>query len=122
MVDVVTTDEFLEWYSGLDDADTRAVLYSVRILEGAGVQLGYPHSSQIKSSKALRELRVQSRGRPLRIFYAFDPHRDAVLLIGGCKEGLSDQRFYGEFVPKAEAIWETYLAEQVEGLHDDGHD
>ena len=80
-------------------------------LEVKGVSLPYPYSSAIKSSKkyALRELRVQAGGRPLRILYAFDPGRNAVLLIGGDKTG--NDRFYEEFTPKAERIWEAYLRE-----------
>jgi hypothetical protein len=35
-------------------------------------------------------------GNPLRIFYAFDPRRRAILLIGGDKTG--NDRFYGEYV------------------------
>jgi hypothetical protein len=58
---------------------------------------------------ALRELVVQSKGRPLRVFYAFDPARNAVLLIGGDKT--ANARFYEEYVPKAEAIWAEYLRE-----------
>jgi hypothetical protein len=46
----------------------------------------------------------------LRIFYAFDPTRQAVLLIGGDKTG--DDRFYEYMTPLAEAIWEEYLREQ----------
>jgi len=46
----------------------------------------------------------------LRVLYAFDPRRQAVLLIGGDKTG--DGRFYERMVPKAEAIWEQYLREQ----------
>ena len=42
----------------------------------------------------MRELRVQSGGRPIRVFYAFDPRRMAILLIGGDKTG--DDRFYDE--------------------------
>jgi hypothetical protein len=33
-----------------------------------------------------------SEGRPIRVFYAFDPRRTAVLLMGGDKTG--DGRFY----------------------------
>jgi hypothetical protein len=55
----------------------------------------------------LRELRIQSRGRPLRVFYAFDPLRQAVLLLGGDKTG--DDRFYVSMVPRVEAIWVQYL-------------
>jgi hypothetical protein len=45
----------------------------------------------------MRELRVQSSGKPLRVFYAFDPRRMAILLIGGDKT--SDKRFYERMVP-----------------------
>lgn len=44
----------------------------------------------------------------MRVFYAFDPLRRAVLLLGGDKTG--DDRFYETFVPRAEQIWAEYLA------------
>jgi len=46
---------------------------------------------------------------PLRIIYAFDAQRQAVLILGGDKTG--DDRFYSWMIPKAEAIWEQYLQE-----------
>lgn len=79
-------------------------------LEQHGVTLGHSHSSSIHSAKEpIRELRIQSGGRPIRMFYAFDPDRQAVLLIGGEKTG--DTRFYEIYVPKGEAIWREYLVE-----------
>lgn len=82
----------------------------VGVLQEKGVTLGSPHSSAIKGSKiALRELRVQSGGKPLRVFYAFDPKRQAVLLIGGDKTGR--KRFYADMIVKAELIWKDYLQE-----------
>ena len=48
----------------------------------------------------------------MRVFYAFDPRRNAVLLLGGNKAG--NKRFYRELVPRAEAIWERYLEETKE--------
>ena len=73
MVEVIATDEFAEWYAGLDWPDADAVTKMVGLLEDRGVALAFPHSSQIKGSRiALRELRVQSGGRPLRVFYVFD--------------------------------------------------
>jgi hypothetical protein len=63
----------------------------------------------------MRELRVQSGGNPLRIFYAFDPRRTAILLIGGNKTG--KDRFYKEHVKLADGLYETYLEElRAEGL------
>jgi hypothetical protein len=117
IVEVVATDEFAAWYELLDDGDTEAVSRGVERLEQQGVALGHPYSSAIQGTKhPLRELRVQSGGRPLRVIYAFDPRRQAVLLIGGDKTG--DDRFYEVYMPKAETIWEQYLREQEEGLHD----
>jgi hypothetical protein len=63
----------------------------------------------------MRELRVQSGGRPLRNFYAFDPRRSAILLIGGDKTG--DNRFYVRTIPIADALYDTYIDEiRKEGL------
>jgi len=45
----------------------------------------------------------------LRVFYAFDPRRQAVLLLGGDKTG--DNCFYERMVPLAEQIRRAYLAE-----------
>jgi hypothetical protein len=53
---------------------------------------------------------VQSGGRPLRISYAFDPRRTAVLLIGGDKTG--DARFYERMIPIADELYDEHLAEE----------
>lgn len=110
MVEIVVTNEFTSWYQGLNEKDADAVILVVDLLEARGATLGYPYSSSIKGSYiALRELRIQSAGHPLRVFYAFDPARQAVLLIGGDKTG--DKRFYEKYVPRAEALWAEYLRE-----------
>ena len=112
VVEVIATDEFAVWYDGLIDADTLAVTRVVDLLAARGVALGFPYSSDIKGSRyALRELRIQSAGRPLRVLYAFDPKRQAVLLLGADKTGMNDDRFYRTYVPLAEALWEEYLSE-----------
>ena len=56
----------------------------------------------------MRELRVQSGGRPLRVFYAFDPRRMVILLIGGDKTG--DRRFYERMIPVADTLYDDHLA------------
>jgi hypothetical protein len=108
MVKIEGTDEFEAWFLALADRDAEAVARAVGLLEQKGVTLGFPHSSGIKGSLAMRELRVQSGGRPLRVFYAFDPLRRAVLLLGGDKTG--NPRFYEALVPRAERIWAKYIA------------
>ncbi len=111
MVEVVATDEFAEWWEDLDGSEAADVARVVDLLELQGTELGFPYSSALKDTGfAIRELRIQSKGRPFRVFYAFDPWRQAVLLIGGDKTG--EDRFYETFIPKAERIWEQYLAEE----------
>ena len=57
----------------------------------------------------MRELRIQSGGNPLRVFYAFDSRRSAILLIGGDKTG--NDRFYETFTPVADELYDIHLAE-----------
>lgn len=113
MVEVITTDEFVDWYRDLDDSAVEDVTVAVDVLANQGIALGYPRSSSIEgASFALRELRVQSNGRPIRVFYAFDPRRQAVLLIGGNKTG--DDRFYKTMVPLSERLWKEYLSDTAQ--------
>lgn len=113
MTEVLATDEFRDWYLGLSDAAADSVTIAVERLEQLGVALGYPHCSEIRGSVyALRELRVAAGHSPLRVIYAFDPRRNAVLLLGGNKA--KSNRFYRDFVPRAETIWQRYLAKTEE--------
>src|SRR6266481_3089 len=68
--DVEHTDEFAEWYHGLSEAQQDDVTAAGLLLIEQGPQLPFPYSSGINGSKHahMRELRVQSGGRPLRIF------------------------------------------------------
>ena len=82
--------------------------------------LGHPASSAIKGAWfALRELRIKSSGHALRVFYAFDPRRNAVLILGGDKTGQNSDDFYEEMIRKSERIWKDYLAEQKRGEHEE---
>jgi|SRR5580704_15702483 hypothetical protein len=114
--EVIVTDEFKAWYEGLSEAEQDRVAFSVGLLEERGATLPHPYSSSIKGATfALRELRTQADGDPLRTLYAFDPSRRAVLLIGGGKTG--DNRFYDRMVPLAERIWREYLGESGPKKH-----
>ncbi|MBI4691711.1 MAG: type II toxin-antitoxin system RelE/ParE family toxin, partial [Nitrospirae bacterium] len=53
------------------------------------------------------ELRVQNKQRIFRIFFAFDPDRSAILLIGGDKKG--DSQFYQRMIPIADALLDKHL-------------
>jgi hypothetical protein len=60
------------------------------------------------------ELRPPSSGTSkIRILFAFDPWRSAILLVAGNKEGKWN-RWYTEAIPKAEQLYEVYLKERAE--------
>ena len=107
--EVASTTEFDAWRQGLTPAQQKTVSRKVGELEVKGPMLRFPDSSQVRGSRhgVMRELRVQSGGRPLRVFYAFDPRRMAILLIGGDKTG--NDRFYQEYVRRADNLYDVHL-------------
>ncbi|MBC7669498.1 MAG: type II toxin-antitoxin system RelE/ParE family toxin [Gemmatimonadaceae bacterium] len=115
--DVENTDEFGSWFVDLSETDQDAIDFTVDLLIAQGPNLRFPHSSGIANSRHshMRELRIQNEGRPLRVFYAFDPRRSAILLIGGDKTG--DDRFYERQIPVAHELYDVHLKElKQEGL------
>ena len=109
--EVEYTDEFEKWWLSLDEDEQESIKASVGLLEEKGPQLGYPHSSGVQSSKhsRMRELRVQHKGEPYRILYAFDSRRTAILLIGGNKTGNDD--WYDKYVHVADKLYDDHLME-----------
>ena len=111
------TNEFGDWWEALSEAQQEDISAVAQLLVEKGPQLPFPYSSGIEGSKHnhMRELRVQSGGNPIRIFYAFDPRRTAILLIGGDKTG--NDRFYSEMIPVADRLYDEHLNElRKEGL------
>jgi hypothetical protein len=110
------TDEFGSWWRELDERQQDDIAILVSLLQQKGAALPFPYSSSVEGSRHahMRELRIQSGGKPLRVFYAFDPRRTAILLIGGDKTG--NDRFYETFTPIADRLYDVYLDE----LRDEG--
>ena len=110
MWQVLTTDIFDEWFDALDDTDRTNVIASLMVLEQKGPNLARPHVDSMKGSihSNMKELRGQSKGNPLRAFFAFDPKRNAILLCAGNKKG-NDKRFYKEMLPVADAEFTKHL-------------
>ena len=110
-LDIEYTEEFGEWWTKLSEDQQEDFTATVELLMEHGPRLPFPYSSGVEGSKHshLRELRVQSGGKPLRGFYAFDPRRTVILLLGGDKTG--DDRFYERMIPVADRLYDEYLAE-----------
>jgi len=107
--EVEFTDEFEAWWHTLSESEQGTVDARVRLLMERGPNLGFPFSSQVKTSRfpEMRELRAQAGGDPLWMLYAFDPRRTAILLVAGDKTG--DDRWYEANVPVADRLFERHL-------------
>lgn len=101
-------DEVREWYLTLVDEDPETaeqVTAAIDLLEERGPALGRPLVDTVAGSALanLKELRPGSSGRSeVRILFAFDPSRQAVLLAAGDKRGAWSE-WYTRHIPIAEA-------------------
>ncbi|MFZ3340046.1 MAG: type II toxin-antitoxin system RelE/ParE family toxin [Terriglobales bacterium] len=113
---VEVSDEFAVWYGTLADDECESVNFSVDLLEELGPSLGRPHVDTVRESRHanMKELRVQHRGSPYRILFAFDPRRAAYLILGGDKTG--DEDWYKVKIKRADQIYEKHLRE-IKGEH-----
>jgi hypothetical protein len=109
--EVEFTDEFEIWWDSLTESEQDSIDRTVLLLKQLGPLLPGLFSKPVVTSRHshMRELRVQHRGEPIRILYAFDPRRVALLILGGNKTG--DDRWYEKYVPKADALYEHHLRE-----------
>lgn len=88
-----------------------AIAARVTVLEQDGPHLGRPTVDRVHSSAFhnMKELRCSQDGA-LRVLFAFDPRRQAILLVGGDKAGGWDE-WYESAVPEADRLYTQYLAE-----------
>jgi hypothetical protein len=112
MWSVATTSEFDQWFAQLPTDGQAEVIAKVNLLKLLGPKLKRPHADTLNGSKHsnMKELRADTRSQVLRIAFAFDPKRSAILLIGGNKTGMSQRRFYKELIAKADALYDAHLA------------
>jgi hypothetical protein len=105
------TDEFEDWWLTLTEEEQDSVDMVVGLLEIKGPSLAFPYSSGIQGSRHahMRELRIQHKGEPYRVLYAFDPRRVAILLLGGNKVG--DDRWYEVSVSRAHTLYNEHIEE-----------
>lgn len=108
---VATTDEFDQWFKSLDDEAKVEIIAKVNLLGVMGPRLGRPHADTLKDSKHanLKELRADTSRQVLRIAFALDPNRAAILLLGGNKAGVNQRRFYRDLVAAADALFDRHL-------------
>lgn len=82
-------------FDELGEAVQDELLAMVALLKIAGPQLRRPGADTLKASRHanMKELRFNAAGGVWRVAYAFDPERQAILLVAGDKSGVAQKRF-----------------------------
>lgn len=119
---VTFLDDFEVEFDLFPAAVQDAILAKAGLLELEGPRLGRPHADTLTGSKHanMKELRCEAHGGAWRVLFAFDPARQAILLIAGDKSGVKEKRFYKRIIAKADERFDRHLAKRKG--EDDGDD
>lgn len=103
--------EFTKEYKDLTVKVQDELLAKIEILEEFGPELGRPHADTLNNSKHrnMKELRFRADDGVWRVAFAFDPGRNAIVLVAGDKSGTSQKRFYKQLIKKADDRFDDHL-------------
>jgi len=113
--EVEYTDQFGLWWDSLTADDQRRIEAAVEVLQERGPGLGRPWVDTLQGSRHPNMKELRPRGGHLRILFAFDPRRAAILLLGGDKTGQWSS-WYEQAIPQADDLYDEHLRE----LRDEG--
>lgn len=99
------------------------LLAHARLLARFGPNLGRPTVDTLKGSRYanMKELRFSWDGQVWRVAFAFDPQRQAILLVGGDKGGADQRRFYKRLITVADDRYEEHLSTLVKESKEQHH-
>ncbi len=106
--EVEYTDQFGNWFETLDEESQERVAASVQALQDYGPDLGRPLVDTIQTSRNSNMKELRPLGGNIRVLFAFDPRRMAILLIGGDKSNRW-HIWYREYVPLADDLYDEHL-------------
>ncbi|HKW55702.1 MAG TPA: type II toxin-antitoxin system RelE/ParE family toxin [Stellaceae bacterium] len=103
--------EFQPELAALDSAVRVELLAQARLIEQFGPAARRPRVDTLNGSKHanMKELRFDAGGGVWRVAFAFDPKRNAILLVAGDKGGQSERIFYKRLIEKADERFDAHL-------------
>ena len=107
----VDLDLIADWLTTLDNDSYDQVLAAIELLREHGPNAGRPLVDTVRDSrhKNMKELRPGSAGKSeLRVLFAFDPKRSAIMLIAGDKAG-NWKSWYKKNIPEADDRFDAHL-------------
>jgi hypothetical protein len=109
---VLLHDDFDAEFQALQESLQDELLAHANLLAEFGPNLGRPTVDTLKGSEHanMKELRFAWNGQVWRVAFAFDPKRQAILLVGGDKGGADQRRFYKRLLMLADSRYNDHLA------------
>ena len=103
-------DEFDEWFEGLGEEAQEDVALAVEKLEERGPALPRSLADTVEGYRQSNMKELGPLGTNIRVLFAFDPRRMAILLVGGDKTDRWSE-FYEEMIPVANDLYDEHLGE-----------
>ena len=110
---VIFHHEFEPEFAALAASVQDELLAHALLLRDYGPGLGRPTVDTLKGSKHanMKEMRFRLGKEVWRVAFAFDPSRQAVLLVAGDKSGADQRLFYKRLIDKADTRLAHHLVE-----------
>ena len=117
---VIDYSHIEQWLDEQDDETVALVFAALEVLREKGPSLGRPLVDTVKASnlKNMKELRPASAGQSeVRILFAFDPSRQAVMLLAGDKATGKNSKakwsgWYRKAIPTAEKVYAEHIRDK----------
>ena len=108
---VLLHPDFEPEFQALPEAVRDEIFVSLPLMKSYGPSLGRPWVDTLKGSRFanMKELRFRAADGVWRLAFAFDPKRQAILLVAADKSGVSEQRFYKVLIDKADRRFAAHL-------------
>ena len=108
---VINHDAFDAEFDALPHEVRVELLAATGLLETYGPALGRPHADTLAGSRHanMKELRFKADNGVWRVAFAFDPLRQAIILVAGDKSGVAQTRFYKGLIAKADSRFAEHL-------------
>lgn len=109
--EVILYPAFRAEFAELPNLVQRSINNQIDKLRLEGPSLGRPNVDTLRASRHdnMKELRLRAMGNAWRVAFAFDPNRQAILLLAGSKKSGTERLFYRRFIEEADARFDDHL-------------
>lgn len=97
-----------KWLDSLARSEYQKVVIALKVLQEQGPFLGRPFADQVKNSRFKNMKELRPRGKNLRLLFAFDPNRKAIILVAGDKTN-NWIKWYEQNIPIADQRFSEHL-------------